>query len=392
MSLPDQLPYFPRPDLLASILRLLLSGTNVTLFAPRRHGKTQFVRNELLPSLNEDGWFAARVDLWRNRDNPVLGLVEGLEAVAQASQPKRSILSTPLDLKSIRTTFKTPGVDIEGRWVPATGAVFAPQATMANRVADALHVIAERGSHALIALDEFQALAVPGAEDFVASLRTVLQDLEGSLSVIFTGSSRAGLNRLFQRAKAPLFRSAETVTLPNLGDDFVDSRADYLADIASLAVDRDQLKLLYPRLCYTPLFLNQLVRGMLVSGDTDVPRGFQRWLARKRDGEYADLIYCLSDLEFAVVVRLATGVDNSVYTAEARQAMGEFMAATRPPEVSKVQTAIRKLTNGGIVDPTGTKGSYEIADQGFQIVLREPQALGPASANTDSDEGDHEIV
>lgn len=382
MSLPDQLPYFPRPDLLATFLRLLISGTNVTLFAPRRHGKTQFVRNELLPSVHESGWFAARVDMWRNRANPVLGLVEGLEAVAQASQPKRSLLSTPLDLKSIRTTFKTPGVDIEGQWVPAASAVFAPEASMANRMANALNVIAGRGKHALLALDEFQALAIPGAEDFVASLRTVMQDLEGSLSVVFTGSSREGLNRLFQRAKAPLFRSAEPVALPNLGDDFVDSRADYLAEIANLTVDRDRLKLLYPRLCNTPLFLNEIIRGMLVTGDTDVPRAFQRWLESKRENEYADLIFELSDLEFAVVVRLATSGDDSVYTAEARQAMAEFMQTARLPAPSKVQTAIRRLTGAGIVDPTGTKGSYEIADQGFQIVLKEPQTLGPASPPT----------
>ncbi len=182
MALPDQLPYFPRPDVLTTILRLLLSGANVTLFAPRRHGKTQFVRNELLPSVHEDGWFAARVDLWRNRADPVLGLVEGLESVAYSSKPKRSILSKDLDLKSVRTKFKTPGVDIEGEWVPAAPAVPAHQASLENRLADALHVIAGRGKHALIALDEFQALAAPGTDNFIASFRTVLQDLEGSLS------------------------------------------------------------------------------------------------------------------------------------------------------------------------------------------------------------------
>lgn len=376
MALPDQLPYFPRPDLLETVLRLLLSGTNVTLFAPRRHGKTQFVRNELLPSAHESGWFAARVDLWRNRANPALGLVEGLEAVAQASQPRRSLLSTPLDLKSIRTRFKTPGVDIEGEWVPTANAVFAPEASMANRLANALNTIAARGQHALIALDEFQALAVPGAEDFVASLRTVMQDLEGSLSVVFTGSSREGLNRLFQRAKAPLFRSAEPMALPSMGDGFVDSRADYLAEITNLTVDRDQLKLLYPRLCNTPLFLNQIIRGMLVTGDTDVPRAFQRWLNLKRQGEYADLIHGLSDLEFAVVIQLATSGDASVYTTKARQDMAEIMQISQPPDTSKVQTAIRRLTGAGIVDPTGAKGSYEIADQGFQIVLTEPADFG----------------
>jgi hypothetical protein len=63
---------------------MLVAGSNITLFAPRRQGKTQFVIHELLPGARELGWFAARIDLWRNRDDPALGLVEGLEAIAAA--------------------------------------------------------------------------------------------------------------------------------------------------------------------------------------------------------------------------------------------------------------------------------------------------------------------
>ena len=371
MSLPDNLRYFPRPDLLQNILRLLLSGANVTLFAPRRHGKTQFVRNELLPAVHEAGWFAARVDLWRNRDKPALGLVEGLEAIAYATRAKRTMLSTQLSLKSVRTKFKTPGVDIEGEWVPADSAPPMPESTLENRLANAMHLIAGHGKHALLALDEFRALAAPGTENFIATFRTVLQDLEDRLSVIFTGSSREGLNRLFQRAKAPLFRSAESVALPNMGDEFVDSRADYLVEIAGLQVDRDALKLLYPRLRHTPQFLNEIVRGMLVSGNADVPSAFNNWLEGKQQGEYADLIADTRDVDFAVVLWLATSGETSVYTADARKGMAALMSSHDAPPAPSIQSAIRRLTQAGVVDPLGVTGSYELADQGLQIILHE---------------------
>jgi hypothetical protein len=371
MALPDKLPYFARPDLLQTILRLLLSGANVALFAPRRHGKTQFVRNELLPAAHEAGWFAARVDLWRNRDQPALGLVEGLEAVAYATRAKRTALSTQLSLKSVRTKFKTPGVDIEGEWVPADTAPTMPEPTLENRLANAMHLIAAHGEHALLALDEFQALAAPGTENFIAAFRTVLQDLEDRLSVIFTGSSREGLNRLFQRSKAPLFQSAESVALPNMGDEFVDSRADYLAGVAGLQVDRNALKLIYPRLRHTPQFLNEIVRSMLVSGDADVPGAFRNWLEGKQQDEYADLIADIGDVDFAVVLWLATSGETSVYTADARKAMAALMSIDDAPSASRIQTAIRRLTQAGIVDPLGVTGSYELADQGLEIVLRE---------------------
>lgn len=370
MALPDSLPYFPRPDLLQSTLRLLLSGANVTLFAPRRHGKTQFVRNELLPAVYESGWFAARVDLWRNRAQPAKGLVEGLEAIAYAEEPK-SLLGVKLDLKSVRTKFHTPGVDIEGEWVPSPTAMSSPDASIENRLANALSRITSHGTHTLLALDEFQALAVPGMENFIASFRTVLQDLEDRLSVIFTGSSRDGLTQLFQRAKAPLFRSATPMELPNLGDAFVDSRADYLADVGGMQVDRDALKATFWRLRFTPLFLNELARAMLVSGNPDVPVAYANWVKDKRNGEYATLIDGMRNEDFALVLWLATSGENSVYTAEARQAMARFMGQADVPEVKRVLGSIRRLTKEGIVDPTGAKGSYELADQGLQIVLSE---------------------
>ena len=368
MSLQTTLPYFARPDLLESVTRLLLSGTNVTLFAPRRHGKTSFVRYDLLPALHEAGWYAARIDLWRNRENPELGLVEGLEAVAYATPP-RSALMRPMNLSSLRATFKVPGVDVQGNWSPATGPTPHPEASLENRVANALHLIAERGTHSLIALDEFQALADKGSDNFVAAFRTALQDVEGRLSVFFIGSSRDGLMRLFHRARAPLFRSAESLTLPNLGDGFVDSRADYLDEVAGVKVDRDALKLFFPRLCYTPLFLNEIVRIMLVRGNADLDAAVHEWYRAKFDDEYAQWFAALQDVESAVMVWLATSGQKTVYSEEAREAMRQCIEADAVPTTSRVQTAIRRLTGEQALEPTGVNGEYEIADQGLQIVL-----------------------
>ncbi|WP_313458793.1 hypothetical protein [Stenotrophomonas sp.] len=368
MSLQTTLPYFARPDLLESVTRLLLSGANVTLFAPRRHGKTSFVRYDLLPALHEAGWFAARIDLWRNRENPELGLVEGLEAVAYATPP-RSALMRPMNLSSLRATFKVPGVDIQGNWSPATGPTPHPEASLENRLANALHLIAERGTHSLVALDEFQALASKGSDNFVAAFRTVLQDVEGRLSVFFTGSSRDGLMRLFNRSRAPLFRSAESLTLPNLGDAFVDSRADYLDEVAGVKVDRDALKLFFPRLCYTPLFLNEIVRIMLVRGTADLDAAVREWYRAKFDDEYAHWFAALQDVESAVMVWLATSGQKTVYSEEAREAMRQYIEADAVPTTSRVQTAIRRLTGEQALEPTGVNGEYEISDQGLQIVL-----------------------
>lgn len=369
MSLPTPLPYFPRPELLAEVTRLLISGSNVTLFAPRRQGKTWFVRYELLPALHEAGWFAARVDLWRNRDNPCLGLVEGLEAIAYARPQSSGWFTKPLTLKSLRGSFNAAGVEIEGQWEP-TEVPPAPEASLENRLANALRLISQKSVHSVLALDQFQSLSESGAENFVAAFRTALQDLEGALSVVFTGSSREGLTRLFSRSKAPLFRSASSVTLPRLGDDFVESRADYLFDVGGLEVDRDELKQLFRTLCYVPLFLNEIVRWMLVKGSASVGDAKEAWMTAKKGEEYAELFQKLSDMDLAIIMWLARSGEKSVYTEEARSTIG--MMLDQPPIAAhKIQTRIRQLTRKQILEPTGATGQYEIADQGLQIILGE---------------------
>lgn len=367
MSLPEPLPYFPRPDLLAEVTRLLISGANVTLFAPRRQGKTWFVRYELLPALHEAGWFAARVDLWRNRDNPCLGLVEGLEAIAYANPRSTLGLRTPLSLRSVRGAFNAAGVEIEGQWEPAA-APPNPESSLENRLASALQIIAQKGQHCVLALDEFQSLADKSAENFVAAFRTALQDLEGALSIVFTGSSRDGLTRLFSRSKAPLFRSAISVTLPNLGDDFVDSRADYLEQVAGLSVDRAALKDLFRELLRVPLFLNEVVRWMLVKGNASIGEAKQAWVDGKRSDEYSELFANASDLELGIIVWLARSGEKSVYTEEARALIGKF-SKIDPLPAHKVQTCIKRLTKSNVIEATGATGEYEIVDQGLQILL-----------------------
>lgn len=368
MALADRLPYFPRPDLLAEVTALLVTGANVTLFAPRRQGKTWFVRYELLPALHEAGWFAARVDLWRNRDNPSLALVEGLEAIAYATP--MSALRRPLTLRSVRGTFNVAGVEIVGNWEPAEAPPSA-ELSLENRLAKALRIISGKGEHCVIALDEFQALAEKSAENFVAAFRTALQDLEGALSIVFTGSSRDGLTRLFNRAKAPLFRSAQSVTLPALGDDFVESRANYLADVAGLEVDLDELKKLFRTLCRVPLFLNEVILWMLIKRNPSIEDAKNAWMQSKRSEEFSELFAHLSDLDLAIVMWLARSGEKSVYTEDARRIMGKMANEDALPAY-KVQARIRRLTRHQILEPTGSTGQYEIVDQGLQILLGEP--------------------
>lgn len=376
MNLADRLPYHPRPVLLESVFRMLVAGSNITLFAPRRQGKTQFVRNELLPGAREHGWFAARVDLWRNRDNPALGLVEGLEAIASAQRPG-GLLSSPLRLSKVKAAAKVAGVEVGAEWELVTPPAPAAEMSLENRLAAALHAIAGKADHVLLALDEFQALASARNPNFIAAFRTVVQDLEGRVTLFYTGSSRSDLNEMFRKAKAPLFQSAQPMQLPALDRGFVQSRADYLQHVAGLEVDVDELERVFLALDATPLFLNEIVVDMLAANSNDISAAVRRWLEDKRDNEFEERFETMRELDVAVALWLATPGERSVYTAEARAFyadVGEFSDfRMEPPDI---QNAVRRLMKSQVIEPTGAKGEYEHVDRGFLIFLRELRGYG----------------
>src|SRR5579864_4212971 len=65
----NQIWHCPRPELALSYLTLLQAGpvVSTTIFAPRRTGKTVFLRQDLTPAAQKAGFRVAYADLWQTR-------------------------------------------------------------------------------------------------------------------------------------------------------------------------------------------------------------------------------------------------------------------------------------------------------------------------------------
>jgi hypothetical protein len=362
------LPYFPRPQLLESVLKVLMSGLKqgVTLFAPRRQGKTTFVKNELIPAGQEAGWNVVYLDLWIRRDDPELALVEGLEAAAKGSS---SPLNMPIRLTKITGKVKPPGAELGAEFEPKP-AGSEPDKVLENRLANAVAALVARAAVTMLVLDEFQALANAKSDNFVAAFRTVLQQYQGRLVVFYTGSSRDALTNMFKRQRAPLFESAFPIVLPDLQRDFVEDRAAFLDDRTSIQVDIDALEKVFIRMGRSPEFLNDIILRLMIAGSPDLDQAFGEWLKAKRE-ELAHKVKDLNAQDVAVLQFLALPERPRMYTADARQQIATSMSTRDPITAAKLQTSIRRLTRNQLIVPTGEQGEYEIEDRGLLIVIRE---------------------
>ncbi|UPG94121.1 hypothetical protein [Luteibacter aegosomatissinici] len=359
------LPYFPRGPLVEEVLQILTSGLKqgVTLFAPRRQGKTSFVRHELIPAANDRGWQTLYIDLWRRRGEPELALVEALEGFLESRQ---SGWRRKLRFKEFKAKASAGAATIESTLEPVG---FAADPVLENRLDVALTALADKGVTLLI-LDEVQALAGAKREDFVAALRTVIQKLQGKLLVFYTGSSRDGLNSMFRQQKAPLFASAMAVQLPDLGDAFIEDRLSFLRLRTQAVVSKQALDAAFETLGRTPEFLNEVILHLLIAGNGDIDAAMGRWVHAQNDTGLGSVLDELKPLELGVMNLLAQPAHPSVYSSEALEWLSARINTSEKLTPARVQAALKKLMRMELVGPTGRHGEYEIEDRATLLQLR----------------------
>lgn len=357
---PGELPYFPRPELLERAFKAFQAGQNVALFAPRRQGKTWFVRFELLPAARDAwGWRTLYIDLWAQRDQPELALLDGLEGAL--AKPPRFVL------KELSASGKAGPLAATATWVrESDGAALS----LEQRLRAALDELVAAGP-LLIALDEFQTLAGAQRESFVAALRAGLQAHADRLRVFFTGSSRTGLNEMFRKYRAPLFEQAINLVMPSLGEDFLIDRIEVFRDRTGRHLDMEPVRAVFEQVGFSPAHLNKLLVQLMIAGGTDIQALHAEYAGDAFDDTFPTVWQQLKPMDRALLQLLALGHGSSgLYSLVERQRLAGLLNEASAPSPARVQTSQKRLEKLGLLSPIGEVGRYEIEDPAFAYWLR----------------------
>lgn len=220
----NQIWHCARPELAKRYLALLQAGpvVSTTIFAPRRTGKTVFLRKDLTPAALKAGFAVAYVDLWQTRLNPGIAIVRGLEealspktlaqkALRKLQEPVRKVKASG----SAGTLTGTLELEMSDTKKEAT--------ELALRIEELVVQLVGR-KKLLLLIDEAQELARNKDNELMAmALRTAITKNSDKLRVVFTGSSRSQLANVFSNSNAPLFSVGATVQeFPLLGRELVE--------------------------------------------------------------------------------------------------------------------------------------------------------------------------
>ncbi|MCK7546035.1 ATP-binding protein [Marinobacter bryozoorum] len=229
-----------------------------------------------------------------------------------------------------------------------------------------LRTLVAKHDRILLCLDEAQHLVTrPEFENLVFFLRTFFDQNRQRVRVMYTGSSRDGLRKLFNKRKAALFQSSSQMELPQLGSGFVvHMRQCYKQATTHDFSLRDGL-VAFSMLNYVPREFRSVLEIMILSGSIDIINE----AAKARDEQ-------IEDGNYPATWNSLKGIDQALLTWIAHGGVGLYQEACKDYianhlgidasqiETHQIQNAVNRLRGEHL--SLVSHGNYEFEDARFQ--------------------------
>ncbi len=213
--------YFHRPELARRLATQILSSeagsaatSGVFLAAPRRTGKSTFLREDLRPALERSGAYVLYVDLWADRR------ADPGEVIVNAVRASLSNFDSVITKLARRAGLQSVG---------AGGLTFSlEQVGLGARVSmsDALSALSDELKKPIVLIiDEAQqAIVTDSGYDALFALKAARDELNSSahhgLRIVATGSNRDKLSML-RNSKDQAFFGAPLIEFPSLDHNYI---------------------------------------------------------------------------------------------------------------------------------------------------------------------------
>lgn len=381
---PTQNQFFHRPELAAVLADQALDislGTSGGMFlaAPRRTGKSTFVRQDLVPEFERRNLNVIYVDLWIDKTvNPAIHIANAIRT--ELTREDGAIAKT---LKKLTNMSKlTLGAWGNGLSFDLSQLNLSKDATLA----DALKALSTASQKKLIlVIDEAQhALTTDEGINALFSLKAARDSLNTDpgrygMQLVATGSNRNKLATLVN-GREQAFYGADMVQFPTLGKDYV----QWLVARSNLDLDIDLATEVFQSLGSRPepfrkaLSQTRLQRAVNPSQDPNAMlAGLASQGVRDSKTDFLNTVASLPPLQSTLLRELAT---DSVLGPDVRR-LGLFSAAMKARllvrleaemgaahgvsvETPSVQNALDKLREKNFLWRS-QRGSYSVEDEQF---------------------------
>ena len=372
---------FHRPDLANELADAILNNaalaparSGLFLAAPRRTGKSTFLREDLMPALENRGAAVLYVDLWADKSmepgQAIVSLVRSafaqddgfvLKMARKAGMEKVNVGGLSFDVAKVGL----------GTGVTLSQAL----AALSDRVKAPIVLMIDEAQH---------AATTEGGNNALFALKAARDELNSSahfgLRIVATGSSRPKL-AILRASKDQAFFRAQMKNFPPLDEGYV----HWFIDNAGLLQPLDPAGTVaaFERASWRPEVLVQALGDVfdddaVLASPERLDDAFSAAVdaaIEESDEAMLKVVRALTPLQGAVLRVLATqGEDYSPYAAASMAAYAEHLARLDPDSAVKadtpnVQSALEALQSKSLVW-RAAHGEYALEEQGLVELMR----------------------
>lgn len=392
MSRPIDPPVFHRPKLAKKLLAMVLRGptssSGLFVAAPRRTGKSTFLRGDFVPLIERQGLMPIYLDLWADKSlSPRDLLYQTLDA---ALGQHSSLLSRA------RRQIQSIGANAGG-----VGVNVSKSEPKRLSVADTIQSLVEKaGKPVILIVDEAQqAAGSPDGSNMLFELKAardqmnMTEPVKGMFRVLMTGSDRHKLAALRNTKDQAFYGASMTEDFPLLGEDFI---LWFCTNEGQDVLTKDDVEDVHSafRACGSrPEILREALKEVAFSfskpGDKAAFLQAMQAQGKQEIEALAKQIKTLAPLQAAVLWALQKG-NFSPFTQQTLETYRQFISAHYPESstrisVTGIQHAIAALQTKGFLWRRD-RGEYGLEDdravrQAMEKVFDSTATVKPPSAD-----------
>lgn len=349
--------HFPRDELAKRYMNAFATGITgaLALFAPRKMGKTEFVLMDLAPEAEERGYQVAYCSFWNLQDNPAKALRMSLDTMRKKGNWKEKWASY------VGSTTSEISANVAGATFKLRSEMPPANEDDLIEIIHTFEAMAQKRKKVLILCDEVQHLADQKHSALVATLRTQFDQHRNLIHVVFTGSSRDGLQRMFRDRRTPMFHAAQQVDFPNLGIEFVSYMLNAFEQACQHTLSLGRATRIFTAMNNNPSQFHHLLRHMVISGLWDIEEGFTHFSTLvDLNADYRATWNQCKPIDREVLRQIALNDQVALYSDEVKCRVGHEIGV-ETVSTKAVQHAIERLRSNQLIYNAG-RGHWVFED------------------------------
>jgi len=353
--------HYPRPELAHQYLELFDIGLTSAkcLFARRRMGKTEFLKQDLIPVAKTKGYLVVYSNLWELEVDPATALVYELYKMVAPKGLSKLWTRLRRPVKKIKAGGKITGMGegtIEADFIDA-------KQVSGSLLMEAMDAFDRTKQKMILIIDEAQVLAYAENAHFAHALRAALDVRKERIQVIFAGSSEATLRRMFGVASEPFYNWAPMEPFVLLDRDFVNAMVKKVNHICKFPLSIVEAVEAFHQLKNTPEFFRRYIESYLTNPES----GSETALALTKSRVFSDKNFkqqweTLLPADRAILQMIAQGL-NDLHGQETMQKL-EQVLGIESIDKNTTQNALRRLSNKNIITKI-EYGKYQFEDEAY---------------------------